>query len=151
MFTRMIAPLGLLMLSLGTLFGQDKDATPGNPPVVLLASEIDANGALILVEYRTIFFQPTQKGGGGPVYNDRSLSKTALKDVKIYGKDGKEITVDAARKRLAGKETPILASSWGQKLPPFYRKVFQDDMLLFAFPQEAPAWRTIAAPELPVR
>jgi hypothetical protein len=55
-----------------------------------------------------------------------------------------------ARKVLGGKETPILASSWGQQLPPFYRKVFKDDILLFAFPREAPTWKTIEAPEVPV-
>jgi hypothetical protein len=113
MVTRMAASVGLLVLSLGALSAQGKDGTPGNPPVVLIASEIDQDGALVLVQYKTIFIQPTEKGGGGPIYNDRSLSKAALKGVKIYGGDGKEMTVEAARKALGGKETPILASSWG--------------------------------------
>jgi hypothetical protein len=151
MLTRTAASLGMLMLSLGTLFGQDKNGAPGNPPVVLIASEIDKDGALVLVQYKTIFIQPTDKGGGGPIYNERSLSKAALKGVKIYGGDGNEMTVEAARKLLGGKETPILASSQGQQLPPFYRKMFKDDILLFAFPRAAPTWKAIEAPELPVR
>jgi hypothetical protein len=151
MITRTAALVGLLVLSLSPLCGQGKDGTPGNPPVVLVASEIDTDGALVLVQYKTIFIQPTENGGGGPIYNERSLSKVALKGVKIYGGDGNEMTVEAARKVLGGKETPILASSQGQQLPAFYRKVFKDDILLFAFPREAPTWKAIEAPELPVR
>ena len=105
----------------------------------------------MLVQYKTIFIQPTEKGGGGPIYNHRSLSKAALKGVKIYGGDGKEMSVAAARTFLDRKETPVLASSSGQELPLFYRKVFRDDVLLFAFPREAPTWKAIEDPELPVR
>jgi hypothetical protein len=143
--------VGLSVLVLGPLHGQGKDAAPGNPPVVLLAAGIDPDGDLVLVQYKTIFIQPTEKGGGGPLYNERSLRKVALKGVKIYGGIGKEVPVEAARTLLRDKETAVLASSWGQSLPPVYQKVFRDDALLFAFPREAPMWKTIEAPDVPVK
>jgi hypothetical protein len=149
MIIRSAISVGLLVLLFRPLYGQDKD--PGNPPAVLLAAEIDPDGALVLVEYHTIFIQPTEKGGGGPIYNERGLRKVALKGVKIYDGGGKELTVEVARKLLGGKETPILASSSGQQLTPLYRKLFRDDVLLFAFPREAPTWKTIEGPGLPVR
>jgi hypothetical protein len=152
MVTRCAVSVGLLVLSLGPLFAQGKDGAPGNPPVVLIASEIDPNGALELVQYKTIFLHPASpNSGGGPIYNERSLRKVSLEGVKICGGDGKEVTVETARKLLGGKETPILASSQGQQLPPFYRKVFKDEVLLFAFPQESPTWKTIEEPDVPVR
>ena len=152
MFTRSAVSLGLLALWLGPLFAQNKDGAPGNPPVVLIASEIDPDDALVLVQYKTIFIHPASPNeGGGPIYNERSLRTVALKGVKIYGGDGKEVTVEAARKKLGSKETPIFASSWGHQLPPFYRKVFKDDVLLFAFPQDSPTWQTTEEPDLPVR
>src|SRR5262249_31350732 len=123
----------------------------GNPPVVLIASEIDADEHLVLVAYRTIFIQPAGSlGGGGPRENERSLNRVPLKGVKIYRGDGKEVTVEAARKQLGGKDTPVLASSWGEQLPPFYRSVFRDDTLLFAFPKDAPTWKAIQSPSTPV-
>lgn len=151
MIARTVASVGLMILALGPLCGHGKAGAPGNPPAVLIASGIDKDGALVLVSYRTIFIQPTEKGGGGPMYNERSVSTVALKGVKVYGGDGKEMTVEAARKRLGGKERPILASSWGHQLPPFYQQVFKEDVLLFVFPREAPTWKEIQSPEVPVR
>src|SRR5258706_7089366 len=61
MVTRTATSVKLLVLSLGPLCGQDKEVAPGNPPVVLIASEIDKDGSLALVQYRTIFIQPTKE------------------------------------------------------------------------------------------
>jgi len=130
--------------------GQDKAGSPGNPPRILIASEIDKEGNLMLVSYQTVFAQPPNPKLPGAAFNTRILDKVPLKDVKIYDVTGKEVSVEAAR-QLLGKETPVLASSWGRTLPPFYRKVFKDEMLLFAFPKEAPSWKEIQEPEHPVQ
>jgi hypothetical protein len=151
MVTHRAISVSMLALLLGPLLGHGKDASPGNPPVVLIASKIDADGNLVLVRYKTIFMQPASPKVGGAIYNERSLSKVSLKGVKIYGGDGKEVTVEVARKRLGDKDTAILATSWGRQLPPFYRRVFTDDVLLFAFPQESPTWKAIQDPEAAVR
>jgi hypothetical protein len=151
MVTRSGLAVGMLLLSLGSLLGQGKDASPGNPPVVLIASQIDANEHLVLVHYHTIFMQPANPKSPGAVWNERYLSKVSLKDVTIYRGEGKVVTVEQARKLLGEKEVAILATSWGSQLPPFYRRVIGDDVLLFAFPKEAPTWRAIQAPEAPVR
>jgi hypothetical protein len=128
----------------------DEAHAPGNPPHILIASEIDNEGNLVLVSYHTDFALPANPQTSGAAFNTRLLEKVPLKGVKIYDVTGKEVTVEAARK-LLGKDTPVLASPWGRPLPPFYRKVFRDEMLLFAFPREAPSWKEIQEPDHPVR
>jgi hypothetical protein len=151
MVNRSALAVGLLLLTLGPLSGQNKNASPGNPPAILIASQIDADGKLVLVHYHTIFMRPASpKGGGAASWNERYLSRVSLKDVTIYGRDGKKVTVAAARKLLGDKETVILATSWGRQLSPVYRKVFKDHVLVFAFPQEPPTWTVIQLPEAPV-
>ena len=140
-FTMFVASVSVLT----TAVGQDRSGTPGNPPRILVASSIDEDGNLVLVSYRTIYI-----GFDGSSYNNRSLSKVSLKRVKIYTVSGKEVSTESARKLLARKETPILASSWGMPLPAFYRRLFTEEGLLFMFPQEAPVWKEIQDPSRPV-
>lgn len=148
----------LLLLAI-LAFGAEADdskkgATPGNPPDILIASQIDKDENLLLVEYRTIFIQPAGPGQpGGPMYNDRSTYRVPLKGVVIYGGDGNKISVAVARKQLGDKDkdTAIVVTSWGETLSPVYRKLFKDDVMVFAFPKEAPVWKPIQAPDLPVR
>ena len=131
-----------------------KDVTPGNPPEILIASRIDKDENLLLVEYRTIFIQPASpKGPGGPLYNVRSTYPVSLKGVVIYGGDGKEVSVSVARKQLGDtdKDAAIVVTSWGHQMSPVYRKLFKQDVLVFAFPKDSPSWKTIQGPELPVR
>jgi hypothetical protein len=144
--------LGLVVPGLltGVAFGQDKGGAPGNPPRVLIAAQIDDPDNLVLVRYRTIYRLPASPTGGVFSYNERSLEKVPLKGVRICRGDGKAVSVEAARKLLGNKETAVLASSWGRPLPPFFRAVFKGDVLLFVFPQIAPAWEEIQEPERPV-
>jgi hypothetical protein len=143
MATRIVISVGLVVLSLRALPGQDKDAPPANPPVVLVASDIDADGNLVLVGYETVVIQPAGPLGAGGPRRIRVLSKVPLKGVKICGVDGKEVTIEAARKRLGGKDTAILALSWDEPLSPVYRRLFRDDVLVFVFPKTAPTWKGI--------
>ncbi len=144
MLTRLATVVAVLSL-LGSAAAQDRPATPGNPPRILIASSIDADGNLELVSYRTIYI-----GFDGSSYNNRSLRKVSLKDVKISTVSGKEMSVEAARELLAETETPILASSWKTPIPKFYRRLFSDDALLFVFPREAPLWKEIQDPSRPL-
>ena len=138
------------MLLLGRAFGEDKASSPGNPPRILIAAEVDKEDNLVLVSYQIVFAQPPSPKERGAAFNKRILDKVPLKDVKIYDTTGKEVSIEAARKIL-GKDAPVLASSWGRPLPAFYRKVFKDEMLLFVFPKEAPSWKEIQEPEQPVQ
>jgi hypothetical protein len=139
MVTRITISVALVLLSVSTSRGQD--AWPGDPPIILIASQIDADGNLLFVQCKTIFIQPAGPGAPGGPMNYRAETKVPLKGVKIYNKDGKELTVETARKLLRGKDTAILASSWGHhQLAPVYRALFKDDVLLFAFPRVAPTW-----------
>jgi hypothetical protein len=140
MVTRIAISVALVLLSVGTLHGQD--VWPGDPPIILIASQIDANGDLLLVKCKTIIIQSAAPGGPGAPFNFRAKTKVPLKGVKIYNKEGNELTVEMARKLLEGKETAIFASSWGHhQLAPVYRALFKDDVLLFVFPREAPTWK----------
>ncbi len=135
-----------LLSGMGTAAAQDPSTMPGNPPQILVASSIDADGNLELVNYRTIYI-----GFDGSSYNNRSLRKVPLKGVKIYSVSGKELSTESARNKLAEKENAILASSWGLPLPTFYRTLFSDEALIFVFPREAPRWKEIQDPGRPVR
>jgi hypothetical protein len=108
---------------------------------VLVASDIDADGNLVLVGYETVVIQPAGPLGGGGPRRTRVVTKTPLEGVKIRDGAGKEVTIDAARKRLGGKDTAVVALSWGEPLSPVYRRLFRDDILVFVFPKSAPAWQ----------
>jgi hypothetical protein len=140
MVTRIAISVTLVLLSVGTAHGQN--AWPGDPPIILIASQIDADGQLLLVQCKTIVIQPAAPGAPGGPRNDRVETKVPLKGVKIYNKEGNELTVETARKLLGRKDTAIIASSWGHhQLAPVYRALFKDDVLLFVFPREAPTWK----------
>ncbi len=130
--------------------GQDArpmgESPPENPPRILVASSIDADGNLVLVNYRTIFI-----GFKGDSYNSRSLAKVSLTDVRILTAKGDEVSIDSARKRISESDTPILVSSWKRPLPKFYETIFTPQTLHFVFPNKAPAWREIQDPGRPTR
>ena len=129
-------------------FSQDTDAKtcpPENPPQILVAAEIAPDGDLLLVKYETTFI-----GFQGEYYNNRVQTIVELTDVKISTVKGDELTVEAARKRIAGNDTPILVSSWKRPLPAFYQQMFAPETLHFVFPKEAPVWKVIEAPGGPV-
>ncbi|MBS0261270.1 MAG: hypothetical protein JSS02_04880 [Planctomycetes bacterium] len=124
----------------------DRPGTPGNPPRILIAQAINADGQLQLVAYKTIYI-----GFEGYSFNDRSLQEVALADVQIRTVAGVEITIEKARGLLKAKETPILVMSRNEKLSPFYQSVLARDALVFIFPRDAPVWRQIQEPERPVQ
>lgn len=126
--------------------GQTENGTPGNPPRILIASSIDAEGNLQLVTYKTIYI-----GFEGYSYNEKILCNVPLQDVRIHTVSGTDVSLDEARKLLKGKETPILVSSWNERLSEFYQRLFSRESLLFIFPKEAPLWSQIQDPGRPVR
>lgn len=123
-----------------------KTSPPVNPPQILVASSIDADGNLLLVNYRTIYI-----GFQGDSYNNRGVTKVPLKDVQIETVEGKRLSVESARGRIAGRDTPILVSAYKAPLPKFFKGMFASDTLHFVFPAKAPAWKPIQDPDRPVR
>lgn len=126
--------------------GQGESETPGNPPQILIASSIDKNGNLDVVSFKTIYI-----GFDGYSYNNKTVNKQTLRDVKIQTLAGAKISVDEARELLAGKETPILATSHDEPLSKFYQQLFAAKSLVFIFPDEAPLWKEIGEPDRPLR
>ena len=123
-----------------------RQCPPENPPRILVASSIDSDGQLVLVSYHSIFI-----GFTGESYNERLTTSVSLEDVKILTTDGREVTLQAARERVAERDTPILVTSSGTQLPKFYARMFAPETLLFVFPAQAPQWREIESPGAPVQ
>jgi hypothetical protein len=143
---KQLAVVLALMMGDRTASDQDQSATHGNPPRILIASSIDADGRLVLVTYKTIYI-----GFDGSSYNEKSLRIVPLRNVRIRTVAGKDLSLDETRKLLGGKETPILVSSWNEPLSKFWRELFSEKSLLFIFPEDAPAWRQIQERDRPVR
>lgn len=114
---------------------------PENPPLILVASSIDSDDHLVLVSYHSIFI-----GFSGESYNERLEKKVSLKDVQFLTVDGKETSLEAARKKLSERDTPILATSSKARVSKFYATMFAPETLLFVFPAQAPQWRDIESP-----
>lgn len=78
-----------------------------DPPQILIAAAIDEDENLSLVNIKSIYI-----GSTGAAYNDRSLSKTSLYDVRVFTVDGRRLSLAELRIQLDGKDTPIICSSW---------------------------------------
>jgi hypothetical protein len=131
-----------------TAFGQEgkvKTSPPENPPQIVVAASIDQDGNLVLVKYKTYFI-----GLKGESYNNRSLTSVTLKDVQLLTVTGEKLSIESARKRISGRDTPILVSSWKRPLPTLYTRMFAPETLHFVFPKEAPVWSQILEPGRPV-
>ena len=116
-----------------------------NPPQIVIAASIDGEDNLLLVSYRTIYI-----GFQGESYNSRTVTKTALKDVEIFNVKGERVSIEAARERVGGRDTPVLCSSWNTPLPEFYASIFAPQTLHFIFPKQSPVWKKIQEPGRPV-
>jgi hypothetical protein len=145
--------LGLVILIPHVATGKDKEPGAGatmapaeNPPEILVAKSITEAGNLVLVQYQTIFI-----GMKGASYNHRALREVPLDDVKIYTVRGEKVSIEMARDRLGGTDTPILCSSWRRDLPEFYAGLFTPESLHFVFPKKSPQWKMIEDPGAFVR
>lgn len=117
-----------------------------NPPQILVASAIDSENHLVLVSYHSIFI-----GFNGESYNERLTTRTSLENVQILTTDGKELTLEQARRRISSRDTPIVVTSYKTELPKFYANLFAPETLHFAFPGQAPHWKEIESPGAPAR
>ncbi|XZE36697.1 hypothetical protein SH501x_002281 [Pirellulaceae bacterium SH501] len=116
-----------------------------DPPQIVVASAIGGE-SLFLVNFTTIYI-----GSNGESYNTRTVTKTSLKDVNIFTIKGQRVSVEEAARKILGKDTPILCSSWNAPLPEFYASMFKPETLHFVFPKESPAWKKIQEPGRPIR
>ena len=117
-----------------------------NPPRILVAASIDDDNNLVLVNFKTIHI-----GFEGDSYNHRSETKVALQDVKIFTVKGDKMSIEAARKQINDKDTPILCSSWHAPMPKFYASMFAPETLHFLFPKQSPVWKEIEEPGRPIK
>jgi len=141
----LVAPLGLA----SALLEEETDAPEeradyGMPPMLLIASGIDAGGNLVLsgTEQRKKTIPREIEVGGKKTTVNMSASfpvtvlkrqTVSLKDATIRDREGNEITLDQARERLK-EPTPVLLAMMGQKVDPIYRKITTKETLTFIFP-----------------
>ena len=55
-------------------------------------------------------------------------------------------SIDEARTRMEGGDTPIVALPYDQPMPEFYAKLFAPETLQFVFPGKSPQWKEIESP-----
>lgn len=129
----------------------EKQLAVDNPPRILIASEINSQNELVLIRYHSIYMQPASPKGPIISYNERYEENVSLKKVQIRTVGGKELTLDEAKKKFGTKERPILASSYDRLPGKVFMQLFQEDTLIFIFPEESPVWKNIQSPGSPVR
>ena len=129
-----------------------KDVAPAGPAPYILNLKSENDGKVRFSVRRTEKVKVTevtiQLGPNNqqiPVQVEREVSVTTqvrvelaeLKDVKVYGADGKEIDLKEAGKKLNEKAMAI-ASSNGAKVDPAFLKLFKDDILVLVSPDLQP-------------
>jgi hypothetical protein len=119
-----------------------KATLPKGPPPRIVSASIDSEGGFQFVEVSTKHV-PQQRTRevveGGQV---RRVTETVMvpvtrmiqrkvdsENVEVYGVDGKKIAPDEVRK-LAGKTLPVLVSSDGKPVDPFYLRLAREGTLV---------------------
>jgi thiol-disulfide isomerase/thioredoxin len=116
----------------------------GAPPIILIASAIDARGNLVLsaLEQREKKISREVQRNGKKVTLTGTLSYpvavlgrqlVSLEGATISDREGKKLTLAQARQRLK-EPTPVLLTFRGEKVDPIYLKIMTKETLTFTFP-----------------
>src|SRR5438874_6086815 len=130
--TRHLCVIAPVIGILSPAFADDAPQVLGAPPRLLIASGIDADGNLHLSgteQRQQKVTREVEKDGkkmtveGTYSYPVTVLDRqtVSLKDVSIYDRDGKTVSLDQARERLK-EPTPILLTLMDEKVDPVYLK-----------------------------
>jgi hypothetical protein len=126
---------------------------PQTPPPTMAAAEIGKDGALLIerTAVRSEVAQVTEEvvlPGGRKEARTRlvprqviltTMEKVELKDVQAFGSDGKQIDT-AKLAELLKKSTPVLVSTDGQKVDPYYLQLVKEGAVVLVLPApKAPA------------
>src|SRR5581483_6075146 len=141
--TRQLYVVAAVAGMLSPAFADDAPQDLGAPPRLLIASGIDADSNLHVSgteqRQKKVTREVEKDGKKMSVEGTYSYSVTVLdrqtvplKDVTIYDRDGKTISLDQARERLK-EPTPILLTFMGEKVDPVYRKIMDKEALTFTF------------------
>jgi hypothetical protein len=159
--TRWILGAALLLLPAGPLAAGEKAKGPKGPPPQIMVVELDAGGRPLLV-HRVMSFIPqvqeyTVNVGNRVEKRQRTVMvpvlrqvkvKLAAEGVRIVTAGGKRIeprNLDAVLKRM----TPVLVSSDGKDVDPFYLRLLRADALIVIAPELATQPGMAPAPALP--
>ncbi len=119
-----------------------KATLPKGPPPRIVSASIDSEGGFQFVEVATKYV-PQQRARevvvGGQVQKVTETvmvpvtqmvqRKVESESVEVYGVDGKKIDPEEVRK-LAGKTVPVLVSSDGKPVDPFFLRLAREGTLV---------------------
>jgi len=144
--------LTLALLLPATLAPAPKATLPKGPPPRIVSASIDSEGGFQFVEVTTKYV-PQQRtrevNVGGQVQKvtetvtvpvtEMVQRKVDGENVEVYWVDGKKLDPEKVRK-LAGKTLPVLVSSDGKPVDPFYLRLAREGTLvLVVSPKAGPA------------
>ena len=126
-----------------------KTTLPKGPPPRIVSASINSEGGFQFLEWTTEYVQQQRTREvveGGQV---RRVTETVMvpvtrmverkvdgENVEAYGVDGKKIDRDDVRK-LAGKTLPVLVSSDGKPVDPFYLRLAREGTLVLVISAKA--------------
>jgi hypothetical protein len=134
-----ILPLAVFLLFVSAAFSQQKEAHPGYPPTLLLASASDQEGKVVVQISRPGPVPPPadgkEKPGERPMTEWVPLREVTLGEtVQAFGVDGKPVEPKAVLKALAKpKGVGVFMRSYDNDPltpPEFYRELFREGTLL---------------------
>jgi hypothetical protein len=140
-----ILALAVLLLIVSAAHSQQKEAHPGYPPTLLLASASDQVGKVVIQMSRPGPVPPPEDGkekqGERPMTEWAPLRKVTLGDtVQAFGVDGKPVEPKAVLKALAKpKGVGVFMRSYANDPltpPAFYRDLFREGTLLLVVKPE---------------
>jgi RNA polymerase sigma factor (sigma-70 family) len=131
--------------SKGVIIGRIAERAHGMPPMLLIASGIDAHSNLLLsgTEQRKKQLPREIEIQGKKTTLKVTVSypvtvldrqTVSLSDATICDLQGNKLSIDQARERLR-EPTPVLLTCVGEKLDPIYLKIMMKETLTFAFPR----------------
>jgi RNA polymerase sigma factor (sigma-70 family) len=131
--------------SKGVIIGRIAERDYGMPPMLLIASGIDAHGNLLLsgTEQRKKQLPREIEIQGKKTTLEVTVSfpvtvldrqTVSLSDATICDLQGNKLSVEQARERLR-EPTPVLLTCVGEKIDPIYLKIMTKGTLTFAFPR----------------
>lgn len=134
---RLLFGLAMFTGALGMTRAGDTPRLPSGPAPVQVIARMGDKGSLVLVIPYTEYVKEEVNDGTGSIRivpERREETRTVpLKEVKVYGTDGKE--VDAKRlPELLGQPVPALCSADGKAVDPLHLRLVKDGTLIFVGP-----------------
>jgi hypothetical protein len=141
---RSLLTVALVLALAGPAVAQPKDKPARGPAPVIVTVHLDGNGNPIIARVRTVpqqILELVQEKVGNAVVQ-RQVARTVfvpvtehvvLNNVQVFDGTGKRLDPGQVRRLIKG-ETPVLMSSDGKAIDPFYLRALREDTLIIVVP-----------------